>query len=143
MVWNPFKKSSYKSVEKVFSKSGSIGKIFTKDSADKFRDTLSNVLDQQGSILAKAGGIAAGVLGNPVTLGVTAALAPELLPVLAVGAGLSAFGAGVGGAEVATSGLLQPSTYKGNKAAVTGNVLEKLDKGTRSAVKGYTSFNKV
>jgi hypothetical protein len=91
---NPFKK-----VGSIFKKAGnSVASIFTKNSANKFRDTLSGVLNQQGTFLAKAGGIGTGILANPVTLGLTAAFAPELLPVLAAGAGLSAFAGGVGGA---------------------------------------------
>ena len=126
-------KDIFKSIGKVFTKSGnsianSTNKLFSKNSMNTFRDKLGGVLAEQGKVLSTVGKIGTGIALNPITLGLTGVLAPELLPFV-LGAGALSAGVGAGGMiETAGSNLLKPKLYKGNKLQATGNVVNQIEK---------------
>ena len=134
-------KNIFKSIGSVFKKGGNAiadatKSMFSKGNTSQFRNILQDTLKKQGQVLQKVGGITAGVMGNPLTLGLTMALAPELLPVVAGIAGAGALTGALGGVETGSANLLSPSLYKGkDKLAVTGNVVEKFVKPIKSASK--------
>jgi hypothetical protein len=131
-------KNPFKSVGKLFTKGGnSIAKgaksIFSKNTANTFRNHLQDTLQEQGKILSTVGKIAAGA-AVPLMVGASV-LQPELIPLFA---GLGAAGVGVGSMGVLESSagnLLSPSIYKGNKLKATGNVVNQIEKAGKSGSK--------
>jgi hypothetical protein len=129
-------KNPFKSISKLFTKGGNaIGNtaksMFSKSNMNTFRNTLQDTLNQQGDVLKKVGGITAGIAGNPLTLGATAILAPELLPFVAGVAGVGALTGGIGMVETSGAGLLSPKLYKGGALNSTGNVVNQIEKATK------------
>lgn len=131
-------KNPFRSINKFFTKTVPNGanKLFSKSNMNSLRNHVQSTLNQQGNVLKKVGGIVAGIAGNPLTLGMTAAFAPEFLPIVAGIAGAGALTGGVGMIEGAGARLMSPKLYKGNKLNVTSNVVNQLEK----AVKGGTNI---
>lgn len=128
-------KNFFKSVNKLFTKTGnSVAKgaksLFSKNTANTFRDHLSDTLKEQGSILQTVGKITSGV-ALPLMVGASV-LQPELIPLFA---GLGAAGVGIGGfglLESSGGNLMTPSIYKGgNKLKTTGKVVNEIEKATK------------
>lgn len=133
-------KNPFRSINKFFTKTVPNGanKLFSKSNMNALRNHVQSTLNQQGDVLKKVGGVVAGLAGNPLTLGMTAAFAPEFLPIVAGVAGAGALMGGVGMVETAGSNLLSPKLYRGNKLNATSNVVNQLEK----AVKGGSNIAK-
>jgi hypothetical protein len=127
-------KNPFRSLNKIFTKTipNGFNKVFSKGNMNTLRDHVQDTLRQQGDILKKVGGITAGLAGNPLTLGITGMLAPQLLPFALGAAGLGAVTGGIGLAETSGANLMSPKLYRGNKLNVTSGVVNQIEK----AIKG-------
>lgn len=130
-------KNIFKSLGKVFTKSipNGVNKLFSKSNMNSLRNHVQDTLAQQGNVLKKAGGIVAGVAGNPLSLAATAFLAPEMLPIVAGVAGLGALSGGVGMIETSGANLLSPKTYRGGGLNATSNTVNQIEKAIKGGSK--------
>ena len=133
-------KNPFKSINRLFTKTipNGVNKLFSKSNMNTLRNHVQDTLNQQGNVLKKVGGVVAGLAGNPLTLGMTAAFAPEFLPLVAGVAGAGALTGGVGMIETVGSNLMSPKLYKGNKLNATSNTVNQIEK----AIKGGSNIAK-
>jgi hypothetical protein len=104
--------------------------IFSKGSMNTFRDHLQDTLKQQGGILQTVG---KGMSGASPSYVRGVHFIPELIPVFA--------GLGHRGSYWSGSARVQrwqppvPVSYKGNKLKVAGNVVNQIEKASKSGSK--------